>query len=265
MAGRILTRRVEPTSAYRFDSQRWILLSATLGVAAVAWAILLQDQWSGSPSSHSMGMPQHLAPGMAGFLTTFAMWMVMMVAMMLPPVTPWILLFSRAGAGHGAPATPAFAVLPFVAGYFTVWAIFCAFAAAVQQWLDARALLAADGSGVGPLLGGGLLVLAGAFQLSPLKAACLKHCRSPMAYFLSNWRSGPIGGFRLGLGHGRYCLACCWALMLLSFALGVMNVLWMAILTLMLCVEKIAPRGYFVSRLFGPALIGWGLWLALVG
>ena len=111
---------------------------------------------------------------------------------------------------------------------------------------------------VAPAAAGALLILAGAVQFSPLKNACLTHCRSPVGYFLTRWRNGPRGAFSMGFHHGVYCLGCCWALMALAFALGTMNLVWMAAVTLMLCAEKIAPGGQHWSKVFGVAFFVWG-------
>ena len=106
-------------------------------------------------------------------------------------------------------------------------------------------------------------MLAGVFQLTPLKAACLRHCRSPFGFFLSRWQNGPIGAFEMSRRHGLYCVGCCWVLMLLGFALGVMNLIWMAVATLIICIcgEKILPGGETASHIFGGAFLVWGLWL----
>ncbi len=108
-------------------------------------------------------------------------------------------------------------------------------------------------------LAGLVLVGAGLYQVTPAKAACLEHCRTPMSYFLSRWRNGPGGAFRMGLSHGAFCVGCCWALMLTGFALGVMNLAWMAVLTVVIAVETFAPRGERIGRLAGAALVVWGL------
>ncbi len=134
----------------------------------------------------------------------------------------------------------------------------------VQQQLVGLALLDPVDLTVGPRVGGALLIVAGLFQWSPLKTACLRHCRNPLSFFLSRWRDGPAGAFRMGFRHGAYCVACCWALMALAFALGVMNLLWMAALTLLLCLEKIAPAGRGTGRAFGLAFVVWGVGLLLV-
>jgi predicted metal-binding membrane protein len=103
-----------------------------------------------------------------------------------------------------------------------------------------------------------VLIAAGAFQFMPLKGACLAHCRSPLGYFIARWQDGPIGGFRLGLSHGAYCLGCCWLVMLTALAMGVMNLAWMAVLTMIVALEQVAPGGIWLGRGFGVLLIAWG-------
>ncbi len=111
--------------------------------------------------------------------------------------------------------------------------------------------------------GGAVLVVAGLFQLTPLKAACLARCRSPLMFLMTRWREGRRGPFVMGLDHGLFCLGCCWALMLVMFVAGVMNLLWMAALTALMTVEKVMPRGELLARATGVALVGAGAWLAL--
>lgn len=134
----------------------------------------------------------------------------------------------------------------------------------MQTGLLGRALLHPTALKVAPTAGAVLLLLAGAVQFSPLKGACLRHCRSPLGYFLTRWRDGPRGAFSMGFHHGVYCLGCCWALMALAFALGTMNLAWMAAVTLLLCIEKIAPGGEHWSKVFGLLLLGWGAAMLLV-
>jgi len=193
-------------------------------VAACAWAALLLYQHGGS------------------FLSAFAVWNVMMVAMMLPSLVPWLSLFGPSEVGS------------FVAGYFSVWAAYCLIAATAQ--LQLRAQLT-----VPPEAGALILVAAGAFQFTPLKQACLKKCRSPVGHLLTRWHNTGGRVFRIGLAHGLNCLGCCWALMAVAFALGVMNLWWMAALTVLLFVEKVLPKGELVSRALGAALViagaGW--------
>ena len=232
--------------------ERGILLSTTLLVTATLWWLLMADHLA---SGHAM---HHAAP--PGFIQTFFMWMLMMVAMMLPPVLPWIWFYAATtkGRGHSADTVSWCQTLIFGSGYFLLWGGYSLLAAAAQVgmvksgWLNHN--LATSSTA-----GGAILITAGLFQLSPLKTACLKHCRSPLAYFMTSYHSGPAGALRMGLGHGLYCMACCWAIMAVAFALGTMNMAWMAAATLILCIEKIAPGGQFFSKVFGVGFVVWGV------
>ncbi len=228
---------------------RAVLLGSAALLVILAWAALLR------------GHAGHVHPGapLEGFALATAMWIVMMVGMMLPAVLPWILLFAAANRGRSAGRPPYAAVALFTGGYFAIWSGYALAAAAGQIFLQGQGALHGSDLRVGPLLGGVLLVVAGAFQWTSLKAACLEHCRTPLSFFLARWRDGPVGAFRMGFAHGLYCLGCCWALMALSFALGVMNLVWMAVLTLVVCAEKIAPQGRALSRVCGLLLAIWGL------
>lgn len=197
------------------------------------------------------------------FAWIFLMWLAMMVAMMLPPVLPWIWMFAAATKGQ-AGAPPAWGrTLIFSSGYFTLWALYSVAAAGAQVVLAQLALLDPATLRVSSAASGVLLVAAGIVQFTPLKRACLKHCRSPLSYFLTRWRDGPSGAFSMGFRHGLFCLGCCWVLMALSFALGTMNLVWMAVITLLLCVEKIAPGGERWSGVFGVGFVAWGGWVLL--
>lgn len=230
-----------------------VLVSATV-LIVLAWLALIGHQEGHIASPHMQPF------GFSAFALSVGMWMVMMVAMMLPPVLPWILFFAEANREH---ASPSRLVVVFVSGYFIVWLLYSVAAGSLQLTLQQAAVIGGADLRVGGITGGVVLVGAGLFQLTPLKRACLKHCRTPLSFFLSRWRDGPTGAFRMGLLHGAYCAGCCWALMVLSFALGVMNLLWMATLTLMICVEKLVPRGDRMSLVFGVLLLAWGLWLAV--
>jgi predicted metal-binding membrane protein len=243
-----------------------LLLVAVTLLTVLAWIALVSSH-DGAAALHDVGAPHRHPAGAGALVVAGTMWMVMMVAMMLPPVLPWILLFSEVGRLRGgarsASGTLQFPTALFAGGYFAVWGAFSLAAAAGQLWLQRAALLDPQRLALAPALGGALWIVAGLFQLSPLKAACLRHCRTPLGILLASWSPGPGAALRLGLRHGAYCLGCCWALMALSFALGVMNLAWMAFLTVFLCVEKIAPAGELASRAFGLFGLGWGLALLL--
>ena len=205
------------------------------------------------------------------FALAALMWFGMMGAMMLPVSVPWVRVLislsnqggpgSRPGAGgegDGRWARIRSGTL-FLAGYLGVWMLFSLAAAAVQFWLGERIALAGGSS-----LAGAVLVGAGLYQLSPVKAACLRHCRNPLTYFLTRWRDGPRGALGMGWGHGLWCLGCCWALMALALVLGVMNLLWMAVLAAVVFIENVAPGGAVIGRVAGVGLVVWGLvvWVA---
>ena len=145
----------------------------------------------------------------------------------------------------------------FYSGYLSVWLAFSLVAASLQLVLGATGLLSADDR-LGPRLSGLFLLGAGLYQATPLKSSCLRHCRNPLTFFLARWRDGPVGALRMGIGHGVFCLGCCWALMALALVLGVMNLAWMAALAFVVGVENLAPKGAVVGRVLGLALALWG-------
>jgi predicted metal-binding membrane protein len=153
----------------------------------------------------------------------------------------------------------------FVLGYLAVWTGFSVLAAIAQGWLHSKALLSAAMASTTPLLGGALLIATGIYQWTPLKRACLRLCRSPLSFFTAHWREGSHGAVVMGLHHGLYCLGCCWALMALLFAAGVMNLAWVALLAVAVLVEKVAPRGELVGRLAGLVLLAAGVVLVARG
>ena len=181
------------------------------------------------------------------------MWWLMMVAMMLPSAAPAVLLYSRVRDRQPV-ADSVVEPWIFMLGYLGVWLLFSLFAAAVHHQIAPDAMKFQRG-----LLPALVLVAAGAYQLSPLKGACLRQCRAPAQFLSRHWRAGARGAVRLGVLHGAYCVGCCWLLMALLFVGGVMNFAWIAALTLLVSVEKLVPRGDLVARAAGVALIGWGL------
>jgi predicted metal-binding membrane protein len=203
-----------------------------------------------------MGMVMNRPWGAGELLLTFVMWSVMMVGMMAASALPVLLLFAgmQARREHGvASAVPSFGL-----GYLVVWLAFSAGATAAQWALHEGALLSATMATSSTALAGVILVMAGAYQLTPLKTGCLARCRSPLGFLMGNWRDGSSGAFRMGFRHGLFCLGCCWALMAVLFVVGVMNLAWVGVLTLFILVEKIGPAGARVSRAGGAVLIVLG-------
>jgi predicted metal-binding membrane protein len=176
------------------------------------------------------------------------MWMVMMVAMMVPVSWRWVALFGRMHGSIGG----------FAAGYVAAWLPYSGVAAALQYRLQHTAWT--SGTWALPhFLAAFVLITAGLFQFTSIKHACLRHCRNPLSYFLSRWHTGPPNGFRIGFEHGLFCVGCCWALMATVFAVGVMSVGWMGAVAAVGSLEQLAPRGDRIAKAFGAALAVWGL------
>jgi predicted metal-binding membrane protein len=189
----------------------------------------------------------------------FAMWTVMMIAMMLPSATPMLLLFARASRMRTAEQAPFPPTVVFLAGYAVVWTVFSAVMTVLQWRLDRAMILSPALTTTSHVVAGLFLIITAAYQWLPAKTVCLTHCRSPMDFLVAHWRSGVLGAFRMGLVHGGYCLGCCWGLMLLLFVGGVMNLLWVAAIALFVLVEKAAPFGRIISRAGSMPLAVWGV------
>jgi predicted metal-binding membrane protein len=246
---------------------RFVAAASLLGLAGLAWIYLwVQAGRMDAMPGQMAGMDMAAAPSQSGPLgLTFLMWSVMMVGMMLPSALPAILLYGSMVRKNRA----AGAVLPstwiFAAGYLTVWAGFGLAATILHAALDRSGLLTPTMSSTSLWLTGGLLVLAGVYQWLPFKNACLSKCREPMQFFLFHWRPGAAGAFRMGAEHGMFCVGCCWALMLLLFTLGVMNLLWVALVAGFILVEKLLPKGRLIGRLTGAALCLAGVGVMIAG
>ncbi len=239
---------------------RALLFASAVLVTLAAWLWLTGIGAPGGLAAALLAPHRHGLDGRA-FISSVIMWQAMMAAMMTPALVPWLTAFAAIAAvpaGSGSRLRP---VAALASGYFLVWLCYSVGAAALQIALQ-RADLLRDGR-AGVSAAGGLLILAGLFQFAPLKRACLTHCRNPMTYLLAHWRGGPRGGLRLGIAHGAYCVGCCWLLMMTALAMGVMNMAWMAALTLVIVIEQALPHGDRLSRAFGVAIAGWGLVLLL--
>jgi predicted metal-binding membrane protein len=236
----------------------WIL-AALVVLSAIAWGGTVYQAGSMGlglvTCSMTMGMPFSFSNA----TLYVVLWGVMMVAMMLPAMTPIVGLFqtiARKKREQGSSYTPAWI---FITGYVGLWTFTggVGYAAdiaiqALPEKLPALRTYAA-------VIGGLTLVGAGLYQLTPLKYLCLSQCRSPMGFLLTSWRDGALGAFRMGLHHGAYCLGCCWSLMVVLFVMGTMNLVWMGLLTIIIFVEKIIPQGAAVGKATGVVLILFGL------
>jgi predicted metal-binding membrane protein len=256
--------RSQPSVAGLVFRDRTVIASCILLVSALAWAYLfhLDHQMASSAVSRTMMTKMEMAIdapwGARDFFFTFAMWAVMMVGMMTATAAPVLLLFTDLQASRGSSGVPVTGML-FGLGYITVWVGFSA-AAALAQWaLHQSAWLSPGMAVTSSRLAGAILIAAGAYQLTPAKGACLRQCQSPLGFLLSNWRDGAKGALQMGIRHGAYCLGCCWALMLVLFAVGVMNLAWVAALTAFILVEKFGRTGVRVARVGGAVMILFGV------
>lgn len=240
---------------------RIAIISGLLGVTALAWTYLIV-------MAMGMDVPTNGVAGRAAlkvhpwkaldFWLMFLMWAVMMVGMMLPTAIPMTLIHAAVGRKAARQGTSVAPSAAFVTGYVVIWTLFSVGATIAQFALDQAALLSAMLVSTSPALGAALLVSAGLYQFTPIKSACLDHCRSPFHFISEHWRPGAVGAFRMGIEHGVYCLGCCWVLMGLLFFGGVMNLLWIAAITGFVLFEKLLPEGRLASRVAGLALIVLG-------
>ena len=209
---------------------RLVVAGGLAFLAALAWGYIIHMSRTMSPVMPAgMAMPMAAEPDGPQLLWLVPMWVVMMVAMMVPSAAPMILLFAGVARQRRIRNVSTASAAVFTLGYLLVWAFYATIAAAIQWELHRFALLSPAMAAASPLLGGGLLLLAGIYQWLSLKGACLSHCRSPLGFFTDHWREGRWGALLMGVEHGTYCLGC-WALMALLFVVGVMNLLWVVLI-----------------------------------
>lgn len=250
---------------------RLVVAGGLLAVTLIAWLYL----WRMATDMAAMGadvarhaamgmvMPDMRAWGVADFFWLFLMWAVMMVAMMLPSAAPLILLVTGTYRRRGSPAR--WLTAAFAGGYLAAWVAFSAVAALAQTALHRTALLSPSMASRSAWLAGGILIAAGVYQWLPIKNACLTHCRSPLHFLTHEWREGAAGALVMGLRHGWFCVGCCWTLMALLFVVGVMNLVWVAVIAAFVLVEKLARQGPRVGRVAGLLCTAWGVYVLLGG
>lgn len=239
--------------------ERRLVLWAMVSLAALAWAYTLYLGVQHQSMVDTMATPMTMQWSIADVIFMFFMWAVMMFAMMLPSVTPTVLIFGRVREKREVAGQIFAPTGAFVVGYLIVWAGFSLLATTANWSLHTGGLMSSTMGNIGPQTGGLLLVMAGVFQWTPLKNACLDHCRSPMNFLMQHWREGNSGAVLMGMHHGIYCLGCCWILMALLFVGGVMNLYWIAGLTLFVLIEKLVSGGVWFSRVTGGGLIIAGI------
>lgn len=256
---------------------RAIVVATLVVLTLLAWAYLVAmvlDMSRGDMSLMGMGtiamegvgadsaMPMSAQPWtIVTFILMLLMWWVMMVGMMVPSAAPMILIYARVQRQKLPDENPVLRSVLFTLGYVVMWLVFSLIATALQWQLSEATLLSPVMESTSNYFAGAVFGAAGLYQLTPLKRACLIHCRSPLHFLSMHWRQGDVGALRMGLGHGAYCVGCCWFLMGLLFFGGVMNLLWVATIAGFVLLEKIVPHGQLVSKVTGFVMIGFAIYL----
>ena len=242
------------------------IILALLILSVVSWIVTVFHAHSmNSQMSTEMDMPMGMGNHSMIFEASLflVMWVVMMIAMMFPAVVPMVLIFSKVHDERKSRNEGSIPTWVFVSGYLIVWVFFGVLAYFGDLLVDYSAMSFPKLKAYSTVIGGVVLIAAGLYQLTPLKNACLTHCRSPLHFIMHKWREGYLGAFLMGIDHGVYCLGCCWGLMLVLFVVGVMNLSWMGILTLVILVEKISKHGVMISKVVGGLLLILGLVIAI--
>ena len=243
--------------------ERLVVFACLLVVIALAWSYIVTGAGMGMGKMHEASNVESQMWTPLYFLLMFFMWFIMMIAMMLPSASPMILLFSAINKRNNECSNSVFSTGIFVTGYIVAWGGFSLIATFFQWGLEKMGLLTPMMASADPLFGSILLITAGVYQLTPLKHACLRHCRLPIDYLGHHWKNGTTGALIMGLEHGLFCLGCCWVLMALLFYGGVMNLRWIIGLSLYVLLEKIVPAGHWIGRLSGVILVIWGIAILL--
>jgi predicted metal-binding membrane protein len=252
-------------TAARLPRRERVVVAAALGaVTALSWLYLyLQMQ----PIADMADMtPVMFAPWKAAdFALNLAIWWVMMPGMMLPSAAPMIMTFATVNRRKRERGQPYVRTMVFTSGYLVAWGLFGVVATLANWALERAALISPMTGRLTPMLGAVVVIAAGIYQLTPLKSMCLNYCRSPFDFVLNHWRDGASGALRMGMKHGLHCLGCCWFLMALIFAAGIMSLLWMAVIAVFVLLEKLLPAGAWLARAGGAAMLGFGVYLLVAG
>jgi predicted metal-binding membrane protein len=241
--------------------ERLTLLAALAVITALSWLYLVRmPMVPADLGAVGVLLLSVLPPRLADVWLTFMMWSVMMVAMMLPSASSMILTY--AAIARRRDGKSAYALWVFAGAYIVIWTLFSAAATAGQLLLENASLLY-GASRTSSVAGAVLLMLAGLYQLTPLKNLCLAHCRSPLGFLMTQWRDGVTGAFIMGIKHGAQCLGCCWMLMGLLFVFGAMNLIWVAAISILVILEKLAPFGHAIARVSGVAMLAGAIALAV--
>jgi len=243
------------------DSRGWLtsrdpvaVLVVLLVAAFAAWLVTIQRM---------QGMDAGPGTDLGAFGWYLGVWVTMMAAMMLPSVAPMVLAFSRLAADRARRGRRFVPTWVFAGGYLLAWTAYGIVAYGVFRLIRTLDLGVLDWDRGGPWIAGGAVAAAGVYQLSPLKRVCLNHCRTPLHFLVHGWHEGWGGALRMGLVHGAYCVGCCWGLMVILFALGVMSVFWMALVAAVIFLEKVTPVGARLPRASAVLFVAFGLAIAI--
>lgn len=240
----------------RWHPSHWLIL---FGAILASWVYMYLMAVAPVDAHHGHHGAHHAGAASAAWLHLFIMWALMALAMMAPSLVPTLATYldlSEAGAGSRS------GFYGVIIGYLLAWVGFAVIATWLQLQLSSEQLVDPAGKSLSQPLNAALLLLAGGYQFTSLKEACLVKCRMPLTFFMEQWRDGTSGAILMGMRLGLICVVCCWALMLLGFIGGIMNLLWMGVATVFMTVEKLPQIGRYISRPTGVLLIGAGLWLA---
>jgi predicted metal-binding membrane protein len=246
-------------SALRAERVPTLMLLVLLPILSWTWIVVLARDMYG-PMTGAGAWMMTAQWDLPHVLLLWAMWAVMMTGMMIPSASPMVLLYGAA-VRRSAPPNSRKQIYALAAGYLAAWTAFSLGATALQRVLASWLLVSPMMEAANSRVSAALILVAGVYQWTPLKHACLRTCQSPLGFLMGRWRNGSSGAFRMGLEHGLHCVGCCWALMLLLFAGGVMNIIVIAALTAFVAFEKLVPLGRFGTKISGALLIAAGLWM----
>ena len=243
---------------------RLIIVIGLIAICLLSWMYIIylyKQMYPMNMDAFLFAMPMTATWTLVDFSLLFLMWFVMMIAMMIPSVTPLILIFSMVNRKKKQNKNPFVSSYYLLAGYLIIWAVFSLLATLLQWFFQHLNWLNPDMVVTNKIVGGIILLLAGLFQFTPLKRQCLQYCQTPVSFIHTQWKEGKSGALKMGIKNGMYCLGCCWILMLLLFVSGIMNLLWIVLISLFVLTEKLLPRFTWISWLAGVLLILYGAWV----
>ena len=243
----------EPSRWSRAVPKPTVVAALVLGGALVTWIVTVERM---------RGMDAGPGTDLGALGWYVGVWVTMMAAMMLPSVAPMALLFAKVARGRAERGRPYISPWIFLGGYLAAWTLYGLAAYGIYRGVVAADLGFLAWDEQGPIVAGAAVASAGLYELTPLKRVCLQHCRGPLHFLFHGWRDGRLGAFRMGAEHGTFCVGCCWGLMVVLFALGVMSLFWMAVVAAVIFAEKVLPRGDRLTRPLAVLFVALGIWVA---